>query len=123
MKALIVDDSRAMRRILASVVRDLGFETAEAGSLREADAILAAEPKPELLLLDWNLPDGEGVDLLRRVRAEAGTARALVVMITSEASQAHMSSAMQAGANEYVTKPFDRESLQDKLGLLGLLKA
>jgi two-component system chemotaxis response regulator CheY len=120
-KALIVDDSRAVRMILARHLRELGYETGEAGDGIEALRLLTADPAGfSLALFDWNMPEMDGMELLRAVRADGRLAALTVIMVTTETEIEHMAAALDAGANEYVMKPFTREILFDKLQLAGL---
>jgi two-component system chemotaxis response regulator CheY len=118
-KALVVDDSRAMRRILARYLQDLGFEVHEAAS--GVDALVAA-PKIEglkLVLLDWNMPEMDGRTLLRRMRDDPEFADIPIMMVTTESEMEQVEVALNAGASEYLMKPFDRQALLEKLLLLG----
>jgi len=118
-KALVVDDSRAMRRILARYLQDLGFEVHEAAS--GLDALVMA-PKLEglrLILLDWNMPEMDGRVLLQRLRDDPEFADIPVMMVTTESEMEQVEVALQAGASEYLMKPFDRQALLEKLLLLG----
>jgi len=118
-KALVVDDSRAMRRILARYLQELGFEVVEAGSGIEA---LVLAPKIEglrLLLLDWNMPEMDGRTLLQRLRDDPEFADLPIMMVTTESEMEQVEVALQAGASEYLMKPFDRQALLEKLLLLG----
>ncbi len=120
-KALIVDDSRAVRMILARNLRELGYETGEAGDGVEALRLLTADPGGfSLALVDWNMPEMNGMELLRAVRGDARLAALTVLMVTTETEIEHMAAALEAGAHEYVMKPFTREILFDKLQLAGL---
>jgi two-component system chemotaxis response regulator CheY len=118
-KALVVDDSRAMRRIIARYLQDLGFEVHEAAS--GLDALVAA-PKLEglrLILLDWNMPEMDGRTLLQRLRDDPEFADIPIMMVTTESEMEQVEVALQAGASEYLMKPFDRQALLEKLLLLG----
>lgn len=119
MKVLVVDDSRAMRRIIARFLVELGFEVHEAGSGLEA---LVAAPKIEglkLVLLDWNMPEMDGGALLARLRSDPQFADLPIMMVTTESEMEQVEVALQAGASEYLMKPFDRQALCEKLLLLG----
>jgi two-component system chemotaxis response regulator CheY len=119
MKALVVDDSRAMRRIIARYLQDLGFEVHEAAS--GLDALVMA-PKLEglkLILLDWNMPEMDGRTLLQRMRDDPEFADIPIMMVTTESEMEQVEEALQAGASEYLMKPFDRQALLEKLLLLG----
>lgn len=120
-KALVVDDSKAIRMILARTLRDLGFEVREAANGREALDVIAVEQHAvTLVLVDWNMPDINGLELLKRLRQIPDQCTAVVVMVTSETDTDKMVIALEAGANEYVMKPFTREILIEKLQLAGI---
>jgi len=120
--ALVVDDSRAIRMILSRTLRSLGYEVREAGDGREALATLGSGPLADLVMADWNMPVMDGLELLRRIRSSPLYCGVPVVMVTTEAEIDQMTLALQAGANEYVMKPFTKEILADKLRLAGLLE-
>ncbi len=119
MKALVVDDSRAMRRIIGKYLHELGFEVLEAASGLEA---LVSAPKIEglsLIMLDWNMPEMDGRTLLLRLRGEPEFADIPIMMVTTESEMEQVEVALNAGASEYLMKPFDRQALLEKLLLLG----
>jgi two-component system chemotaxis response regulator CheY len=120
MKALVVDDSRSMRAILSKQVRELGFEVAEASSGSEALRRLHEGGAVDLVLLDWNMPEMDGAEVLALIRSEPAYKSVRVMMVTTESEMSQVAVALEAGANEYLMKPFDRESLLEKLILLGL---
>lgn len=120
MKALVVDDSRSMRAILSKQLRELGFQAAEASGGVEALRILTEQGPFELVLLDWNMPEMDGREVLTLIRSEPKYASTRVMMVTTESEMSQVSVALEAGANEYLMKPFDRDSLLEKLVLLGL---
>jgi two-component system chemotaxis response regulator CheY len=121
MRALIVDDSKTMRTIVGRIVRELGFETAEAGDGHEGLARLEESGPPDLILVDWNMPDMNGYDFVKATRANPVYESTQIVMVTTESLLGQMSKALDAGANEYVVKPFTKEIIQNKLALLGLV--
>jgi two-component system chemotaxis response regulator CheY len=120
MKALIVDDSRAMRTILGNIVAPLGFDVVTAIHGRDALEKLGEGPLPDLMLVDWNMPEMNGFELIQNVRASSAYAEIKIVMVTTETEIDHVASALEAGANEYVMKPFTSEVILEKLNLLGL---
>jgi two-component system, chemotaxis family, chemotaxis protein CheY len=122
MRALIVDDSRAIRAVLARVLKDLGMEVAEAGDHGEAMAALTAHHDIQVVLLDWNLPGKSGFEILCEIRANAAWSSIAVIMCTTESDTAQVNRALEAGANEYVMKPFSRLVIVEKLGLCGLTR-
>jgi len=120
-KALVVDDSRAIRMVLARTLRDLGYEVREAANGREALEVIAVEKHAvTLVLVDWNMPDINGLDLLKRLRQIPEQCSPIVVMVTSETDVEKMTTALEAGANEYVMKPFTKDILIEKLQLAGI---
>jgi len=120
MKALVVDDSRSMRAILSKQLRELGFQVVEAAGGAEALRALHEEGPIHVVLLDWNMPDMDGCEVLTLIRSEAAYQDVRVMMVTTESEMSQVSVALEAGANEYLMKPFDRDSLLEKLILLGL---
>jgi two-component system chemotaxis response regulator CheY len=120
-KALVVDDSKAIRMILARTLHELGYEVREAANGVEALQVMAAEKSDiALVLADWNMPELNGLDLVRRLRQDPDLASLVVVMVTTETEVDQMITALEAGANEYVMKPFTREILVEKLHLTGV---
>ena len=120
MKALVVDDSRSMRAIISKQLRELGFSVEEAANGQEALAKLHANGATDLMLLDWNMPEMDGCDVLQLIRSEPKYAAMRVMMVTTESEMSQVAVALEAGANEYLMKPFDREALVEKLILLGM---
>lgn len=120
MHALIVDDSRAMRRILRKIVEPLGFEIAEAGHGIEGLQRLAEQPDTELALVDWNMPEMNGLEFVKAVRANPSYERIKLVMVTTETEPAKMARALMAGVDEFVMKPFTPQILLEKLQLIGV---
>ena len=121
--ALIIDDSRAIRRILGSAVRELGFEVREAENGREALETLAGmQPPAEIVLVDWNMPEMNGLEFISQVRAHDRWDRVKLMMVTSVTEVDQMIKALTAGADEYIMKPFTKEVLHDKMRLLGIVE-
>ncbi len=119
-KALVVDDSRAVRMILSRTLRELGYEVGEAGDGKEALDILEKDPAQyRLALVDWNMPVMNGLQLVETLRARTEFASLLIVMVTTETEMGHMQIALEAGANEYVMKPFTKDILVSKLEMVG----
>lgn len=119
MRALIVDDSRAMRSIVSRIVKQLGYEITEATDGKDALGRLA-EAKPDLILVDWNMPEMNGLEFVRAVRSDPGHAAMRIVMVTTESEIVRVQEALESGADEYLMKPFTKEALIEKLILLGL---
>ena len=121
-KALVVDDSKTIRIILGRILKGLGYEVCEAGNGKEALKIMESEKAAvNLVLADWNMPEMNGLELLKQLRQDPGLASLKVIMVTTETELDHMVSALEAGANEYIMKPFTKEILKEKLELLGIL--
>jgi two-component system chemotaxis response regulator CheY len=120
-KALVVDDSKAIRMILGRALRELGYEVKEAANGKEALTVMAAEgASVGLVLADWNMPVMNGFELLKALRQEPSYSSVSVVMVTTETELEHMSAALSAGANEYVMKPFTKDILMQKLEMVGV---
>jgi two-component system chemotaxis response regulator CheY len=121
-RALVVDDSRAMRMLLQRILRGAGFETAEAADGLEALDVLAGGPLPDVALVDWNMPNCDGLEFIKRVRKQREYRSMSLMMVTTEGEQSQIVKALAAGAHEYLIKPFPAEGLLDKLALLGLIE-
>jgi two-component system chemotaxis response regulator CheY len=120
-KALVVDDSRAVRMLLVRTLKQLGYEVQEAANGREAlEVIEAGDSELKLVLADWNMPEIDGLDMLKRLRQNPALSSLAVVMVTTETEIEHIAEALEAGANEYVMKPFTQEILVEKLQLAGI---
>jgi two-component system chemotaxis response regulator CheY len=121
MRALIVDDSRAMRRIVGRILADAGFEVLEAGDGQQAIDVLEAQTEvPELACVDWNMPVMDGLTFITEVRKRPEWRSITLMMVTTESEQDRIVRALAAGAHEYLIKPFTGEALLEKLDLLGL---
>jgi two-component system chemotaxis response regulator CheY len=120
-KALVVDDSRTIRTILKRILAEMGFEVCEAADGAEALRVIAAgNTDIELVLADWNMPEMNGLEMLKQLRRNPALSALKVVMVTTEAELGHMVSALEAGANEYVMKPFTKDILRQKLEIIGI---
>ena len=107
--------------ILAKTLKELGFEVCEAANGREALEVIEAEQGAlTLVLADWNMPEINGLDLLKRLRQNPELSSLVVVMVTTETELDQMVAALEAGANEYVMKPFTKDILLEKLQLVGI---
>ena len=120
MRALVLDDSRAMRMILSRILREVGFEVTEAADGRQGLDMLSKGPLPDLALIDWNMPEMDGLSFVKEVRRHDRYAGMTLMMVTTESEQGQIVRALAAGAHEYVIKPFTSEAILDKLSLLGL---
>ena len=117
---LIVDDSKVIRMVAKKILQKLEFKTEEAADGKEAlDA--CKNSMPDVVLLDWNMPVMSGIDFLRELRGLPGGDEPVVVFCTTENDIEHIQEAIDAGANEYIMKPFDSEIIQTKFAQVGLL--
>ena len=123
MIALVIDDSRVARMKLRKTLRIEGFEVFEAGNGREGLTVLEQIEMPQIALVDWNMPEMNGLDFVKAVRSQEKYREMLLMMVTSETEPRQMVRALCAGANEYLMKPYTDEILTDKLKLLGVLGA
>lgn len=119
MHALIIDDSKAIRLILRRMLSELGAETSEAGDGAEGLAAIDAGLRPDLILVDWNMPVLSGLEFIEQVRQPPRSSSAKIVMVTTETEVPQVVRALSAGADEYVMKPFTADAILDKLRLLG----
>jgi two-component system, chemotaxis family, chemotaxis protein CheY len=116
---LIVDDSRVVRTVARRILEDLSYSVEEA---EDGMTGLRAcrEKMPDLIFLDWNLPSMKGVDFIKSVRGQQQGAHPFILFCTTESDPAEIASAMAAGANDYVMKPFDGGMIQAKLSSMGI---
>lgn len=121
MRVLIVDDSRAMRMILKKIMTVLGFEVLEAGNGLQALDLLGQVSPPELALLDMNMPEMNGLEFVKAVRAKPEYGAVKLVVVSSETQTEGVEMMEKAGADGFITKPFTLETLDKKLKSLGLL--
>lgn len=116
MKILLVDDSSTMRRIQKNTLKSIGYEDViEGADGTEALSMLKANPDVKLLLMDWNMPNMDGITALRTIKADPALKAVPVIMVTSESEKSRIIEAIQAGAANYVVKPFQPDTLQEKI--------
>jgi two-component system chemotaxis response regulator CheY len=121
MRALVVDDSKAIRVVLKKMLAEGGFEELyEASNGNEALEVLEGGATPDVILVDWNMPEMNGLELIRAVRSNADMRRIPIVMVTTETEYSQVVKALAAGASEYVMKPFTKDIIMDKLDMLGV---
>ncbi|WP_152192568.1 response regulator [Georgenia satyanarayanai] len=121
MRALVIDDSRAMRRIVSRLLQDLGYTTDEAGDGEEALTLLEADSGYDLACVDWNMPVMDGLTFVYAVRQRREWRGITLMMVTTESEHGQIVRALAAGAHEYLIKPFTPDALRAKLEMLGLL--
>jgi two-component system, chemotaxis family, chemotaxis protein CheY len=122
-KALVIDDSRAMRMVIRRILTAEGLEVDEAGDGLEALQVLTDQPLPDVCLIDWNMPNMDGLEFIREVRKRDEWRGLTLMMVTTESESDQIVRALAAGAHEYIMKPFTPEALSEKLRLFGLLEA
>ncbi len=118
MRALVIDDSRAVRMVLCKFLRELGHESVEAGDGLEALTQLEVSEQVDIALVDWNMPNMNGLEFVKAVRSQRTYDEMRIMMVTTETEIEKVALALEAGANEYVMKPFTKEMIQEKLRLL-----
>jgi len=121
MRALVIDDSRTVRLIIRDALGEIGMDVVEAANGREGLERLRAAEDVRVILVDWNMPEMNGLEFVRAVRAERAYDPVRIMMVTTETEQGQVVRALDAGANEYLMKPFTKEVLVAKLSLLDVL--
>jgi len=121
-RALVIDDSKPIRSILGKFLKELGFDVTEAVNGKNALDALDRLGPPDLALVDWNMPEMNGLEFVRSVRANHRYDQVPLMMVTTETDMERVAAALDAGANEYVMKPFTKDVILDKLQLLGMTR-
>lgn len=115
MKILIVDDFPTMRRIIKNLLKDLGFENVDEAEDGAMGLEKLRNGNFDFVVSDWNMPNMDGLEMLKHIRADANLSKLPVLMVTAEAKKENIIAAAQAGANGYVVKPFTAATLEEKL--------
>lgn len=124
MRALVVDDSRAMRSALRRLMEQLGFDVLEAADgLQALDVLAESADSIDVALIDWHMPELDGLGLVARMQDDPELFRIRKMMVTAETDLRRVMEALRVGADEYLMKPITRDVLVDKLALLGLVPA
>src|SRR5438132_742452 len=118
MRALVIDDSRVLRNIMKQNLTHLRFEVTEAQDGREGLTRLREMARPDLILVDWNMPNMNGLEFVQACRADAAFADVPLMMVTTENETAQIARALEAGADEFLMKPFTPDAFREKLELL-----
>jgi two-component system, chemotaxis family, chemotaxis protein CheY len=120
MRALVIEDSRSIRRIMSNMMRELGYDTIEACDGLEGLAQLKANGEQDVVLVDWNMPNMNGIEFIKAARANPAYEDMPIVMVTTATEMENICQAFVAGVNEYIMKPFDKCIVLEKLQLLGI---
>lgn len=118
MKIMVIDDSTTMRLIIARTLKELGHEVFQAANGKEGLAASLAQDGLSAVFVDWNMPEMNGYEFVVAARADAKLKTIPIVMVTTENEAANVQKAMQAGANQFIMKPFTKEAIQEKLALI-----
>jgi two-component system chemotaxis response regulator CheY len=117
LKLLVVDDSSTMRRIIKNTLQRLGHkDILEGGDGVEGWNVLNSNPDVDMLITDWNMPEMNGLELVKKVRADSRFIDLPIIMVTTEGGKAEVITALKAGVNNYIVKPFTPQVLKEKLG-------
>jgi two-component system, chemotaxis family, chemotaxis protein CheY len=117
---LVLDDSRMMRRLICHGLEELGCQVTEGENGRVGLERLALPDLPDLVLVDWNMPEMDGLDFVRAVRSQSNYNNLLLVMVTTDNDPVQRAEAQQAGANDYLLKPVSLQTLRETLQRLGI---
>lgn len=119
MHALVIDDSKSIRTILTEILAGVGFTVEEAATGLEAMDLVKRE-KVDLALVDWHMPDMDGCEFIQEVRKNNSYDNMRMMMVTNETATSKVAEALEAGADEYIMKPFTKEMIIEKLVLMGI---
>jgi len=119
MRALVIDDSKAMRALLGRLLGEIGFSVEEAGNGREGLEHLQAHGAPDVVLVDWNMPEMSGFEFVQAVRGNRDYDAVRLIMVTTETEMTRVVKALGAGLDAYVMKPFTKEAVVEQLERIG----
>ena len=119
MRALVIDDSKAMRALLGRLLGEIGFSVEEAGNGREGLEHLQAHGAPDVVLVDWNMPEMSGIEFVQAVRSNRDYDAVRLIMVTTETEMTRVVKALGAGLDAYVMKPFTKEAVVEQLERIG----
>jgi two-component system, chemotaxis family, chemotaxis protein CheY len=123
MRVLVIDDSRAVRMVIGRIMRELAFEVHEAGNGREGLEQLGRMERPDVILVDWNMPEVNGLEFIAAVRRNPAYEATPIIMVTTETEMNQVVRALETGASEYIMKPFTKDIILDKLAMLSVVPA
>jgi two-component system cell cycle response regulator len=115
MRALIIEDSAVDRRIVTKNLKEWGYQFSVTTNGKDGWQALQAENAPKLVIMDWMLPDTEGVELCRKIRKIQGKPYTYIMLVTARNQKRDMLRAMEAGADDYLVKPFNKLELKARL--------
>lgn len=115
MKVLVVDDSKTMRLIVSRIMKELGYEVGEAGNGKEAIDALKNDSSYSLVMADWNMPEMNGYEMVVNIKSDDNLKKIPIIMVTTETETGNVSKAIEAGASDFITKPFKKETVQEKI--------
>jgi two-component system, chemotaxis family, chemotaxis protein CheY len=121
-RAMIVDDSRAIRTILSGMLGELGLEVETAENGRDGLEKAVRREDWSVFLVDWNMPEVTGIEFVEALRKDVRFASTPLMMVTTETEMSQVARAFAAGANEYIMKPFTRDMIHEKLRMLGVVQ-
>lgn len=113
-KVLIIDDESSIREMIAVALEMAGYECLEASNSREGYEIIV-DNRPDLILVDWMMPNGSGIELIRRLKKDTLTAEIPVIMLTAKSEESNKIQGLEMGADDYITKPFSPKELVARL--------
>ncbi len=120
MKAMVVDDSKVARFVLTRMLNELGYDVVEAVDGAQALTTLAENQDCLLALVDWNMPVMNGLELVQAIRQQEALKELKIIMVSTETEMEQVVRAIEAGANEYIMKPFTKDIVFDKMRIIGL---
>lgn len=118
MKTLIIDDSSTMRIIISRALKDLGHEIVQAEDGKQGLEVAKAQENLAFIFVDWNMPVMNGYEFVVAARADEKLKAIPIIMATTENERENIQKALDAGANEFILKPFTKESIQEKIALI-----
>lgn len=120
-RCLVVDDSKIVRKVVRKIIESLGFEVVEAEDGKVALDQVRTTPV-DVIILDWNMPVMDGLECMKAIRADAALSQPKIIFCTTENEFEKIQTAIMAGADEYVMKPFDEAIIGGKLRQIGILE-
>lgn len=118
MKILVVDDFSTMRRIIKNILREIGYNNVDEADDGSTALEKLKSAKFDFVVTDWNMPNMPGIELLKAIRQDAGLKDTPVLMVTAEAAKENVVTAVAAGVNNYIVKPFTAAALKERIDLI-----